>query len=104
MLNIRSALLLTVSMGIGTAALAERQWPETTYACQVITHSEAQGLVSMQSLSLQDAESTRLLKLGNPSLLEDGRRALRERLLRSVVLMPKHSPGEAARKARDTYT
>tara|TARA_R110002049_G_scaffold232874_15_gene405456 strand:- start:234 stop:545 length:312 start_codon:yes stop_codon:yes gene_type:complete len=57
MLNIRSALLLTVSMGIGTAALAERQWPETTYACQVITHSEAQGLVSMQSLSLQDAES-----------------------------------------------
>ena len=57
MLNIKSTLLLTLSMAFCAGAFAERQWPEAVFACQVVTNSGAQGLVSLQSLSLQDAES-----------------------------------------------
>lgn len=57
MLNIKSMLLLILSMAMCTAAFAERQWPEAVFACQVVTNSGAQGLVSLQSLSRQEAES-----------------------------------------------
>lgn len=81
MLNTRSVLLLTMSMGFSTAVLAERQWPETTYACQVITNSDAQGLVTMQSLSLQDAESG---AVGKPAITLAGNKGIAARVKQCI--------------------
>jgi hypothetical protein len=81
MQTIRSTLLLTLSMGICSAALAEREWPETTYACQVITNSEAQGLVSIQSLSLQDAQSG---AVGKPAITLAGNKGIAARVKQCI--------------------
>lgn len=70
MLNIKSILLVTLSMVATAEVLAEREWPEKVFDCQVETSSGAQGLVSIQSLSLDDAEKgveglTAITLLGN---------------------------------------
>lgn len=57
MLNIKSTLVVIFFMLVGAEAIAERQWPEAVFECQVVTTSGAQGLVSMQSVSLAAAEA-----------------------------------------------
>ena len=57
MLKIKSMLLFILSMVVCAGASAERQWPEKVFACQVVTGAGAQGLVNLQSVSQQEAES-----------------------------------------------
>ncbi len=70
MLNVKSLLLVCLSLLVSAAALAERQWPDQVFDCQVATVSGAQGLVSIQSLSPEDAREgvvgkTAITLLGN---------------------------------------
>ena len=57
MLDTKSMLLfsLFVSVLVSVGALADRKWPERVFDCQVVTDSGGQGLVSLQSFSLEDA-------------------------------------------------
>lgn len=55
MLNIKSLVLVCFSLLVSVAALAERQWPDRVFDCQVVTITSAQGLVTLQSLSPEDA-------------------------------------------------
>ena len=57
MLNIKSVLLVCSSLLFSVVALAEREWPDRVFDCQVVTITGAQGLVSIQSLSADDAQS-----------------------------------------------
>lgn len=57
MLKIKSVMLFVISAVLCAGAFAERQWPEAVFACQVVTTSGAQGLVNIQSLSRQEAET-----------------------------------------------
>ena len=70
MLNIKSILLVTVSLLVSAGAHAEREWPDRVFDCQVVTIDGAQGLVSLQSLSPEDARKgavgkTAVTLLGN---------------------------------------
>ncbi|CAA0126290.1 Uncharacterised protein [Halioglobus japonicus] len=85
MLNIKPALLLILSMVVSTAALAERQWPETTYACQITTGSGAHGLVSLQSLSPQEAESG---AIGKQAITLAGNKGAAVKVLQCIEVRP----------------
>jgi hypothetical protein len=70
MLNIKLVLLVTVSLLVSSVAQAEREWPDKVFDCQVATVNGAQGLVSLQSLSAEDARKgvvgkTAVTLLGN---------------------------------------
>ena len=56
MLNIKTILLVTLSMLATTEVLAERAWPNKVFDCQVVTDSGSTGLVGLQTFSLKDAE------------------------------------------------
>jgi len=70
MLNFKSVVPVCLSLLVSVAALAEREWPERVFDCQVVTVTGAQGLVSLQSLSPEDARQgavgkTAVTLLGN---------------------------------------
>jgi hypothetical protein len=70
MLSIKSVLLVCLSLLVSSVALAEREWPDRVFNCQVVTVNGAQGLVSLQSLSPEDAKQgavgkTAITLLGN---------------------------------------
>jgi hypothetical protein len=81
MLNLKSILLLILSMAACTSAFAERQWPDTVFACQVVTDSGAQGLVSLQSLSLAEAEAG---AVGLPVITLAGSKGTAARVLQCI--------------------
>lgn len=57
MLATKLRLLLVLSFVFSMEAFAERQWPEKAFDCQVVTNSGSQGLVSLQTFSLKDAQA-----------------------------------------------
>lgn len=70
MLHVKSVLLACLFLLGSVASLAELAWPDRVFNCQVVTVTGAQGLVSLQSLSLEDARQgavgkTALTLLGN---------------------------------------
>lgn len=79
--NIKPMLLLTLSIAACTGAFAERQWPEVIFACQVVTSSGAQGLVTLQSLSLNDAEQG---AVGLPAITLAGSKGIAERVMQCI--------------------
>ncbi len=81
MLNIKPMLLLTLSLVISAQAFAERQWPEAVFACQVVTSSGAQGLVSLQTFSLQDAE---VGVIGLPAITLAGSKSVAARVVQCI--------------------
>lgn len=56
MFDIKAILLATVAMVAAAEALAEREWPDRVFDCQVLTSTGSTGLVGLQSFSQEDAE------------------------------------------------
>jgi len=56
MTNTAIRMIGMVFIVFASSAWAERPWPDTTYECQVKTASETRGLVTIQALSLKQAE------------------------------------------------
>lgn len=69
MLKVNALLVLTCSALLALPAAAERQWPDTTYSCQVVTATGAPGLISIQTLSHKAALTS---VIGKPALTRDG--------------------------------
>ena len=57
MFNFKSVLVLVLSSGVCMGALADRAWPNRAFDCQVVTTSGSQGLVGIQSFSVDDAST-----------------------------------------------
>ena len=56
MLDVKTILLITLSVLTTAEVVAERAWPNKVFDCQVVTDSGSTGLVGLQTLSLKDAE------------------------------------------------
>lgn len=56
MLDVKTILLIALSVLTTAEVVAERAWPNTVFDCQVVTDSGSTGLVGLQTLSLKDAE------------------------------------------------
>ncbi len=81
MLKIKSVLLVCSSLLVSVVALAEREWPDQVFDCQVVTITGAQGLVSIQSLSADDAESG---VVGKPAVTLLGNRDSAARVIQCI--------------------
>ena len=81
MLNIKSVLLVCSFLLVSVAALAEREWPDRVFDCQVVTVTGAQGLVSIQSLSAEDAERG---VVGKPAITLLGNRDSAARVMQCI--------------------
>ena len=57
MFNFKSILVLALTSGVCAGAFADRPWPNKVCDCQVVTTSGAQGLVGIQTFSLDDAKT-----------------------------------------------
>ena len=56
MLDVKTILLIALSVLTTAEVVAERAWPNTVFDCQVVTDSGSTGLVGLQTFSLKDAE------------------------------------------------
>ena len=56
MLDVKTILLITLSVLTTAEVVAERAWPNKVFDCQVVTASGSTGLVGLQTFSLKDAE------------------------------------------------
>ncbi len=81
MLNVKTVLLVCSSLLVSVAALAEREWPDRVFDCQVVTITGAQGLVSIQSLSADDAEKG---VVGKPAVTLLGERDSAARVMQCI--------------------
>ena len=82
MLNVKTILVVAVSLQFSLAALAERlPWPDKVFDCQVITVDNAQGLVNMQTFSLEDARKG---VVGLPAVTLAGNRGTAARVVQCI--------------------
>ncbi|NQX90280.1 MAG: hypothetical protein HRT77_16650 [Halioglobus sp.] len=51
------AVAATLFMLNAYGSLAEQEWPEKEYSCQVVTSSGSQGIVGIQTTTLERAEA-----------------------------------------------
>ena len=76
MLDVKTILLVILSVLTTAEVLADRAWPNKVFDCQVVTDSGSTGLVGLQTFSLKDAEEG-VVGLTATTLLGNRERAVR---------------------------
>ena len=78
---IDAVLLLPLLTLVPMKALGEREWPDRVFDCEVETASGAQGLVSLQSLSLEQAQKG---AVGQKAITLLGNRDMASRVIQCI--------------------
>ena len=73
--------LASVALVQAMAAYADREWPEQTYRCQVVTNTGKTGLVDIRSYSLDRVKE---IIVGQPALTYDGNYDATEKIVQCL--------------------